>query len=95
MRSAVTRGTAIYSNFPALAVVGKTGTAEYGQLNEKGERPAHAWFLSYAPENNAQVALAVFIEGGLNGADYRCARGGPHLSVSVPAAGAAPVAQGP
>jgi cell division protein FtsI/penicillin-binding protein 2 len=39
-------------------------------LDEKGERPAHAWFLSYAPENNAQVALAVFIEGGLNGADY-------------------------
>ena len=70
MRAAVTRGTAIASNFPGLAVVGKTGTAEYGQLDAKGEYPAHAWFLSYAPENNAQVALAVFIEGGLNGAKY-------------------------
>ncbi len=70
MRAAVTRGTSVYTNFPGLAVVGKTGTAEYGQLNEKGERPAHAWFLSYAPENNPQVALAVFIEGGHNGADY-------------------------
>jgi penicillin-binding protein 2 len=70
MRNAVTRGTATAANFPGLAVVGKTGTAEFGQLNAQGERPAHAWFLSYAPENNAQVALAVFIEGGANGAVY-------------------------
>jgi penicillin-binding protein 2 len=70
MRAAVTRGTAISTNFANLAVVGKTGTAEFGQLDEKGERPSHAWFLSYAPESNAQVALAVFIEGGQNGAKY-------------------------
>jgi len=70
MRAAVTRGTAVSANFPGLAVVGKTGTAEFGQVNEKGEHPAHAWFLSYAPENNPQVAMAVFIEGGVNGAKY-------------------------
>jgi penicillin-binding protein 2 len=76
MRAAVTRGTAIATDFArakmpgTLAVVGKTGTAEFGQLDEHGERPAHAWFVSYAPENNARVALAVFIEGGQNGAKY-------------------------
>jgi penicillin-binding protein 2 len=74
MRSAVTRGTAIATDFASvggdLAVVGKTGTAEFGQANEKGVHPAHAWFLSYAPENNPTVALAVFIEGGKNGAEY-------------------------
>jgi penicillin-binding protein 2 len=70
MRSAVTRGTAISCNFPGLSVVGKTGTAEFGQLNVQGERGAHAWFLSYAPENNPQIAMAVFIEGGVNGAKY-------------------------
>ena len=70
MRAAVTRGTATAANFPGLAVVGKTGTAEFGQVNAKGESASHAWFLSYAPENNPQVALAVFIEGGRNGAVY-------------------------
>ena len=70
MRAAVTRGTAVACNFPGLAVVGKTGTAEYGQLNAKGERPAHAWFISYAPEVNPTVALCVFIEGGHNGAQF-------------------------
>lgn len=70
MRAAVTRGTALSTNFPGLAVLGKTGTAEYGPLNEKGEHPAHAWFLSYAPEDKPQVALAVFIEGGVNGAKF-------------------------
>lgn len=70
MRAAVTRGTAISCNFPGLSVVGKTGTAEFGQLNAAGERDAHAWFLSYAPEDNPQIAMAVFIEGGINGAKY-------------------------
>lgn len=70
MRAAVTRGTALSTNFPGLAVMGKTGTAEFGQLDEKGEHPSHAWFLSYAPEDKPQVALAVFIEGGVNGAKY-------------------------
>ena len=40
MREAILRGTAVSANFKSLAVMGKTGTAEYGQLNEKGERPA-------------------------------------------------------
>ena len=39
MRAAVTRGTAVYTNYPDLAVVGKTGTAEFGQLNERANAP--------------------------------------------------------
>lgn len=76
LRAAVTRGTAIAANFAraatpgTLAVVGKTGTAEYGQPDEKGEHRAHAWFVSYAPEDKPTVALAVFIEDGKNGAKY-------------------------
>lgn len=68
MRNAVTRGTAIAVNFPGLTVAGKTGTAEFGQPDAKGEHASHAWFLSFAPFDNPQVAVAVFVEGGGNGA---------------------------
>jgi penicillin-binding protein 2 len=69
MREAVTRGTATLTNYPQVAVAGKTGTAEYqGQKDAEGHWPTHAWFVCFAPADNPQIALIVFVEGGGNGA---------------------------
>lgn len=70
MRAAVTRGTAQLTNYPQVAVAGKTGTAEYqGQKDAEGHWPTHAWFVGFAPADNPQIALIVFVEGGGNGAE--------------------------
>jgi penicillin-binding protein 2 len=42
---------------PAVAIAGKTGTAESG-----GGRPDHAWFAGYAPADDPQVAFVVLLE---------------------------------
>ncbi len=67
LRLAVTDGTAPLANIPEVSVAGKTGSAEYGVPNAKGERPTHAWFMAYAPADNPEVAVIVFIEGGGEG----------------------------
>ncbi|WP_046469178.1 peptidoglycan D,D-transpeptidase FtsI family protein [Allosalinactinospora lopnorensis] len=41
-----------------IEVAGKTGTAE------TGEGPTHNWFISFAPADDPQVAVAVVIENG-------------------------------
>jgi len=69
MRAAVTRGTAHRANLEEIAVAGKTGTAEYpGPLDEEGNLPTHAWFTAYAPYDNPEIALVVFVSGGHSGA---------------------------
>ncbi len=67
LRLAVTEGTAPLANLPEVAVAGKTGSAEFGEPNAKGERPTHAWFAAYAPFENPEVAVIVFVEGGGEG----------------------------
>ena len=47
--------------FPDLKVAGKTGTAQ----NPLGED--HAWFSSYAPADNPEIAVAVIVENGGSG----------------------------
>ena len=42
-----------------MAVAGKTGTAQTG-----GGRSPHAWFVSFAPADDPQVAVAVIVENG-------------------------------
>jgi penicillin-binding protein 2 len=46
---------------------GKTGTAQYGVPDAKGNFPIHAWFVTYAPSDNPEVAVLVFVEGGGEG----------------------------
>ncbi|MGM0441132.1 MAG: penicillin-binding protein 2 [Elusimicrobiota bacterium] len=53
-------GTASYLNMP-FPVAGKTGTAQ----NPSGED--HAWFTCYAPVNDPQIAITVFVERGGHG----------------------------
>ncbi len=44
-----------------LGVCGKTGTAQ------DVPRPTHAWFASYAPRDNPQIAVVVMVENGGEG----------------------------
>ena len=67
MRLAVTGGTASSAGLPEIAVAGKTGSAEFGEPNAKGQRPTHAWFVGFAPYDKPEVAVMIFIEGGGEG----------------------------
>jgi len=63
MRLVVQGGTAAGVGFPSsLDVAGKTGTAELGLGNIYD-----SWFVSFAPANNPQVAVAVIVEKQPNG----------------------------
>ncbi len=53
----VTNGTGSSARIPGVAVAGKTGTAQ-----TSADRPSIAWFVSFAPADNPQVAVAVAVE---------------------------------
>lgn len=55
--STVTKGTAASARIGGVDVAGKTGTAQ-----STADRPPYAWFVSYAPADNPQVAVAVVVE---------------------------------
>jgi cell division protein FtsI/penicillin-binding protein 2/cell division protein FtsW (lipid II flippase) len=63
MRRVVTEGTGRESNRSSVPLAGKTGTAEI--LN----KPAHAWFVGFAPYGSAskKIAFAILIENGRYG----------------------------
>jgi peptidoglycan glycosyltransferase len=50
-------GSATTAQIPGVQVAGKTGTAQSAE-----ERPPYAWFVSFAPADDPQVAVAVLIE---------------------------------
>jgi penicillin-binding protein A len=56
--STVANGTASPAAIPGVDVGGKTGTAESGRANI----PPYAWFVSFAPADDPQVAVAVMIQ---------------------------------
>jgi peptidoglycan glycosyltransferase len=57
MIEVVDQGTATPAQIPGIKVAGKTGTAQSAP-----ERPPYAWFVSFAPADNPQVAVAVLVE---------------------------------
>jgi len=57
MEGAVKNGTAHMAYIPDLQVCGKTGTSE-----NRGKD--HSVFIAFAPRENPQIAVAVFIENG-------------------------------
>ena len=75
MREAVSHGTAWLAQLPYIAVAGKTGTAEYPGvdeegnfiLDEEGHLPTHAWFTAFAPYDDPEIVLVVFLDGGGEG----------------------------
>jgi penicillin-binding protein 2 len=76
MEAAAMWGTATKAQVPNVRVAGKTGTAEYcDDLAVKygfcytGHTPYHAWFVSFAPVDNPQIALVVYIYNGGEGSE--------------------------
>jgi len=56
MEMVVKQGTARLAQIDSVAVCGKTGTAQ----NPHGEN--HSVFIAFAPKDNPQIAIAVFVE---------------------------------
>jgi penicillin-binding protein A len=57
MVEVVDRGTGTPAQLPGVKVAGKTGTAQ-----TEADRPPYAWFVSFAPADDPQVAVAVLVE---------------------------------
>ncbi len=64
MRGAVQHGTCTGANIPGYDVCGKTGTAQ----NPHGKD--HSAFMGFAPMNDPQIAICVYVENGEWGATY-------------------------
>lgn len=78
MEAVVESGTGTAAQIPGVSVAGKTGTAQTVQ----GANP-HAWFISFAPAEDPQLAIAVIVENG-----------GTFGSEATGGAVAAPIAKG-
>ena len=57
MVSVVDNGTGTNARISGIRVAGKTGTAQ-----SSADRPPYAWFVSFAPADNARIAIAVLIQ---------------------------------
>ncbi len=76
MHLVTTEGTAHdYADLDTISSAGKTGTGEYCDTvaNAKGlcipgNWPTHAWYVSYAPFENPEIAVVAFIYNGGEGA---------------------------
>ena len=64
MRMAVLGGTCTGANIPGLDVCGKTGTAQ----NPHGRD--HSIFMGFAPMNDPQIAVCVYVENAGFGATF-------------------------
>jgi penicillin-binding protein 2 len=62
MKKTITEGTAKTLGDLPVETAGKTGTAQFGSENK-----THAWFISFAPYENPQIAMVVLVEGGGEG----------------------------
>jgi penicillin-binding protein 2 len=62
MRETVISGTARTLGDLPVEAAGKTGTAEFGS-----EDKTHSWFISFAPYDKPEIAIAVLVEGGGEG----------------------------
>ena len=69
MRNAVLHGTAIKANLADVTVAAKTGTAEFYGPKINGHLPTHAWFTAFAPYENPQIVVTVFVFGGGEGSE--------------------------
>lgn len=61
------KGTGHKAALPGITVGGKTGTAQTSSLarsSGRGRLKDHAWFISFAPVEDPQIAMAVLVENG-------------------------------
>ncbi|NOZ48909.1 MAG: penicillin-binding protein 2 [Chloroflexi bacterium] len=64
-------GTATNAALPDVEVAGKTGTAEFFDpeipRDGRGNLPSHAWFTSFAPYQDPEIVVTVFVYNGGEG----------------------------
>ena len=48
-----------------MKIGGKTGTAEFGQPYPDGVFDTHGWYIAFAPAEQPQIAVAVYLEYGV------------------------------
>ena len=58
-------GTASRGQPPGLIIGGKTGTAEFGPKLANGGYDSHAWYIGFAPFDEPQIAVAVYVKYGV------------------------------
>lgn len=64
MRLAVAEGIVYPLRGAKVSVAAKTGTAEFGRKNAKGEWETHAWVSGFAPYEDPEVTFVVLLENG-------------------------------
>jgi len=64
MRQSADYGVANSVAVPGLAIAGKTGTAEFGEQHADGKYDTHGWFVGFAPFDDPEIAVAVFVQQG-------------------------------
>lgn len=64
MRQSITSGVAKEGAVKGLEVAGKTGTAEFGPPRPDGSHETHGWFVGFAPYDDPDLAVVVFLERG-------------------------------
>lgn len=72
MAEVYTKGTAKWLQVPGIEIAGKTGTVEnFTRIDgERVQLTDHSLFVAFAPVNDPQIAIAVYIEHGYYGARY-------------------------
>ena len=72
MHKVVEYGTARIARIKGIEVCGKTGTVENFILlkGQKTQLTDHSMFIAFAPKENPQIAMAVFVENGYWGARW-------------------------
>jgi penicillin-binding protein 2 len=92
MRRSVTDGVAKNAAVAGVDVAGKTGTAEFGPQLSNGKYETHGWFVGFAPYDNPEIAVVVFVQRGSGGNDASPAAAkildyyfhGPRLAANTP-----------
>jgi penicillin-binding protein 2 len=69
LTAVVKEGTGTAARVPGLDIAGKTGTAQTISKSDSSKGQDHAWFASFAPADDAQVVVVVFVERGGHGGE--------------------------
>lgn len=66
MRAAAAASGTAFTGVPSgVEIGGKTGTAEFGQPYPDGEFDTHGWYIGFAPYDEPEVAVVVYLEYGV------------------------------
>ncbi len=65
MRGVVTDGTGKNLEGLGIEAAGKTGSAD-----QDGGKPAHAWFIGFAPASKPQIVVSIVVESVGSGSEY-------------------------